>query len=174
MITLIHGVMKSGKTATLIDYYKEIKHDKFVVKHIIDIRDNDRIASRNGQHITSDFIYNPKDPITYLIKKLEDSKAKHVFISEFQFFDFDMYLFVLTHALYYNFYIEGLLKDYKNKYFGYTYKLLDHADKIIECTTFCQKCKDKKAEISHRLVTQSDQILIGDSEYEPRCLECIN
>jgi hypothetical protein len=44
--------------------------------------------------------------------------------------------------------------------------------KVKEFFTFCEVCEIKTAVISYRLVNNEEKILIGDKEYQPRCLDC--
>ena len=175
-LTLFTGVMKSGKTKALIEEFNKLKSpDSLVIKHSIDKRfSNEYIQSRNGEKIKADLILdNNYLNVGFLSNRIKSDYIKNVFISEFNLFSEDYYYFIANNYKYINFFVEGLVYDYQNKFFGYMYKLMELENvKVKEFFTFCEACEVNTAVISCRLVDSKEKILIGDKEYQPRCLDC--
>jgi thymidine kinase len=179
-VTIYTGVMKSGKTHKLIEQYNKSKNSKkniLAIKPRIDNRFSDtEIVSRSGLKITADLIirHDNYSDLNLLYREIQPNFVDEVYISEFHFFPEEMYYFVLNTMDYIKYYIEGLTYNSSNKYMGYLYKFKNTGlAEIIECTTLCEKCKSRTAEISYRLIDNKDEIFVGDKEYEPRCFSCV-
>jgi thymidine kinase len=46
------------------------------------------------------------------------------------------------------------------------------ADRVDKLLAVCRKCGSDFAARTQRTVQSNEQILVGDSEYEARCIEC--
>lgn len=171
-IEVITGPMFSGKSEELIKRittlsYAEIK--TLIVKPKIDNRfSHNEIVSRSGKKIEC---FNCEN--TAEIKKIFNKSYKVVVIDEVQFFDEDLFDYIVELA---NSGIKviasGLDMDFKMKPFGIMPNLLAVAEKVTKLKAVCIVCKSTNASTSFRLTKQYDTILLGDSEYQARCRAC--
>jgi thymidine kinase len=67
---------------------------------------------------------------------------------------------------------SGLDLDYRGVPFGPVPALLAMADRVDKLLAVCRKCGSDFACRTQRLVHSSEQILVGDGEYEARCIHC--
>lgn len=93
--------------------------------------------------------------------------------TEAQFFGEDVIHWVKDHAeRNIDVLVTCLDRDYKGQPFGAIKELLFIADKVVKLTAVCMKC-GKDATRTQRLVSVTDQILVGEAEtYESRCAAC--
>lgn len=68
--------------------------------------------------------------------------------------------------------VSGLDLDFEERPFEVVAALAALASPVIKLTAVCMKCKEREASRSQRLTVNADRILVGDKEYEPRCLVC--
>lgn len=127
----------------------------------------DLVESRNGLQSQAIVVSNPKEMLKY------SSQAVVIGIDEVQFFDVDVNDVVLTLLRQRKKIIaSGLDLDYRGKPFGPVPGLLALADKVDKLLAVCRKCGSDFACRTQRTVQSSEQILVGDSEYEARCIDC--
>jgi thymidine kinase len=69
---------------------------------------------------------------------------------------------------------SGLDLDYKGNPFGPVPHLLALADRVDKLCAVCRKCGSDFACRTQRLVHSSEQILVGDAQYEARCIHCFD
>jgi len=67
---------------------------------------------------------------------------------------------------------SGLDLDYRGKPFGPVPHLLALADRVDKLLAVCRKCGSDFACRTQRVVPSNEQILVGDSQYEARCIHC--
>ncbi|MGL4184036.1 MAG: thymidine kinase [Metamycoplasmataceae bacterium] len=171
-IEIITGPMFSGKSAELIRRitilsYAELK--TLVIKHSYDDRFSaNEITSRNGDKISSFLASSTND-----IRKLFNSDYKFLVIDEAQFFDDDLYDFIVeisnkgTNVI-----ISGLDQDFQRKPFPLMANLMSIADVILKLKAVCLICKSS-AGSSFRKNKSRNLWEVGDTqEYEARCKFC--
>jgi thymidine kinase len=101
------------------------------------------------------------------------SHAVVIGIDECQFFDTDLVDVVQTLLRQKKKVIAaGLDLDYRGKPFGPVPHLLALADRIDKLLAVCRKCGSDFACRTQRVVPSNEQILVGDSQYEARCIHC--
>ena len=170
-IEVVCGSMFSGKTEELIRRMKRavFAHQKVMIfKPAIDTRydDNDVVShDRNSIHSTA---------VKAAADILEQACGIDVVgIDEAQFFDHAIVEVCNTLAdRGVRVIVAGLDMDFKGEPFGPMPALCAVADDVTKVHAICVKC-GSLAYVSHRLVTDSEQVLLGEqSKYEPLCRAC--
>lgn len=177
-IEVICGSMFSGKTEELIRRMKRATFARqrvIIFKPQIDKRySNDNVVSHDRNEI-------PSTPVSTAAEITENLRCTDngaldidvVGIDEAQFFD--MHLIDVCNELANSgvrVIIAGLDMDFKCTPFGPIPSLCAIADEVTKVHAICVKC-GALAYVSHRLVHNDSQVLIGErEEYEPLCREC--
>jgi thymidine kinase len=182
MITIYTGVMFSGKTAELLKTHAQyIRNGQKVllIKPCLDNRFSDTfVVSRNGLKAEANMILDTTDKglhLDYIRYRCLLESYKAVFIDEAQFFGEDLYFLVQALAeMKVKVYLSGLMFDCYSRVFGQLKRisLLGSWVKVQEFKIFCQSCGEKTATVSFRKSSDSNQVLVGSDEYEPRCKDC--
>ena len=92
-------------------------------------------------------------------------------IDEGQFFpDLKEYVVKWCEEYKKNIIVIGLDGDYKRNPFGQILDLIPIADNVMKLKAMCKLCSDgTEALFTHRLTTEDEQVLIGNSNYIPVC-----
>ncbi len=168
---MIIGCMSAGKSSELIRRIERARLaylPTVIFRPSTDTRSKpDLVESRNGLQSQAVVVTSPKDMLKY------SSQAVVIGIDEVQFFDTDVSDVVLTLLRQRKKIIaSGLDLDYRGKPFGPVPGLLALADRVDKLLAVCRKCGSDFACRTQRTVQSSEQILVGDSEYEARCIDC--
>ncbi len=170
-IEVICGSMFSGKTEELIRRLKRAqiaKQKVEIFKPKIDTRyDEEKIVSHDANAIQS----YPVSSATEILLHVTDCDV--IGIDEAQFFDADLPLICSQLA---NRGVRviaaGLDMDFQARPFGPMPNLLAIAEYITKVHAICMNCGEL-AHVSHRLVKNESQILLGEKEsYIPLCRSC--
>ena len=97
-----------------------------------------------------------------------------ILINEGQFFP-DLFECVIELVEKYNkkVYVSALDGDFKREKFGGILDLIPYCDQFTKLNSLCSQCKNgRKALFSHRVTTESAQIVIGSDNYIPLCRKC--
>jgi thymidine kinase len=170
-ITIYMGCMYSGKTSALISACRRhlsIDRKILVINYVGDNRYSEfcEIVSHNKDKISCIKVNKLKDICEELILNVES-----IMIDEGQFFD-DLKEYVTKWCDEYKkkIYISALDGDYKRNPIGQILDLIPHADKVHKFNALCSKCKDgTEACFTHRLSKETEQVVIGASNYVPLC-----
>lgn len=170
-IEVVCGSMFSGKTEELIRRMKRAQFAKQKVeifKPSIDVRYSEQeVVSHNHNAILS----TPVESSASILLLAEDVEV--VGIDEAQFFDsgiVDVVRELAGRGI--RVIVAGLDMDYKGTPFGPMPALMAIADDVFKAHAICVRCGNL-ATFSHRLVSSSRQVLLGETEkYEPLCREC--
>ena len=170
-IEVICGSMFSGKTEELIRRLKRAQFAKQKVeifKPAIDTRYHDEmVVSHDANEIRSTPV-----PAAANIRILAQG-CDVVGIDEAQFFD--AAIVQVCNELYnkgVRVIVAGLDMDYKGVPFGPMPQLMAIAEFVSKVHAVCVHC-GKLAQFSHRLVANSEQVLVGATEkYQPLCRSC--
>lgn len=170
---IIIGCMSAGKSSELIRRIERARLaylPTVIFRPTTDTRAKpDLVESRNGLQSQAIVVDTPRDMLKYSLQ------AVVIGIDEVQFFDNDIVEVVLTLLKQRKKIIaSGLDLDYKGKPFGPVPGLLALADRVDKLMAVCRKCGSDFACRTQRTVQSSEQILVGDSEYEARCLDCFD
>jgi thymidine kinase len=172
-IEVICGSMFSGKTEELIRRLKRAKIARLKVeifKPKIDVRyDETNVVSHDSNFIHS----TPVESASQILLMVNDVDV--IGIDEAQFFD-DQLPSVCqaladrgTRVI-----VAGLDMDYLGKPFGPLPHLLSIAEYVTKVHAICITCGNL-ANYSHRTVSNSSRILLGEQEsYVPLCRACYN
>lgn len=184
-LTLITGVMGSGKTDKLIQLYKKLSSDPsnkiLCFKPTMDTRDNNIIKSRTGEVIENVFLISSSQELDSILSKslhpffyYPRTEKIYLFFSEAQFFNENIIKTInFYHHQGFNIYIEGLTTDFQHKTFGYLNKL--NTSYLINLVINCEFCKNYEAEVNYRLSDNNNQVVLGGSElYKAICVSCWN
>lgn len=170
-IEVICGSMFSGKTEELI---RRLKRATFARQHVeifkpvVDTRYSDEeVVSHDRNSIPSTPVASSHDILQSI------SEIDVVGIDEAQFFDEGLVRVCNTLANNgIRVIIAGLDMDFKGLPFGPIPSLCAIADEVTKVHAVCVKCGNL-AYISHRTVSDSQQVLLGEKqEYEPLCRCC--
>jgi len=181
-LEVICGPMKSGKTGRLILELKRLDHTNLnyiAFKPDIDNRfSEDKLVSRGMSEEIDAKILNSENPW----KGLEDYVLKDIDVFAFDeanFFSNELIKIVRDfQVIGKGVLVSGLDLDFKGEPFGPMSSLLAMADKVVKLPAACdyEGC-GKRANRTQRLIDgkpahyNSPLILVGDQEYEARCLE---
>ena len=170
-LVVITGCMFSGKTEELIRQLKRSRIAGLGVvtfKPATDTRVGAEVKSRNGGSLDAHQVNDSAD-ILSIVKDTD-----HVVgIDEGQFFDEGLVEVVLElirkkkRVI-----VSGLDTDSSEKPFEVMAALIALAHPVVKLTAICMKCRVREATRSQLLIESSDRIVVGDGEYEPRCLGC--
>jgi len=168
---MIIGCMSAGKSSELIRRIERARLaylPTIIFRPALDTRSRpNHVESRNG--LTSQAIVVPsaKDMLKY------SSQSVVIGIDECQFFGEDVIDVVQALLRQKKKVIaSGLDLDYRGKPFGPVPHLLALADRIDKLLAVCRKCGSDFACRTQRVVQSNEQILVGDSQYEARCIHC--
>lgn len=170
-LELILGPMFSGKTTRLIQHYKAYK---FIGKKIVVI--NYSLDTRYSETMLSshDRIEIPCIFTSTLSEKSMWIDADVILINEGQFFG-DLLETVVEMVDVYKkqVHICGLDGDFRRQRFGTLLDLVPYSDKVDKLNAFCGMCKNGNfAVFSHRVSSESAQVVIGSDNYMPLCRAC--
>jgi|LakMenEpi03Aug12_release.lakeMendotaPanAssembly.Ray.scaffolds.fasta_scaffold258263_2 thymidine kinase len=168
---MIVGCMRSGKSSELIRRIERARLaylPTIIVRPTTDTRSKPNfVESRNGLASQAIVVDSPRDILKY------SSQAVVIGIDECQFFSDDIIEVVqVLLSQKKKLIASGLDLDYKGKPFGPVPHLLAIADRVDKLLAVCRKCGSDFACRTQRLVHSSEQILVGDAQYEARCLHC--
>jgi thymidine kinase len=168
---MIVGCMSAGKSSELIRRIERARLaylPTIIVRPATDTRSRpNRVESRNGLASHAMVVDSPKEMLKY------SSQAVVIGIDECQFFSEEIIDVVLTLLRQKKKLIaSGLDLDYRGKPFGPVPHLLALADRVDKLLAVCRKCGSDFACRTQRLVHSSEQILVGDGQYEARCVNC--
>lgn len=171
-LEIIVGPMFSGKTTHLVGLYEKYKEagiSVLAVNFSADKRYHDSMLS------THDKIMIPcifTEELTDVIDKIADADA--ILINEGQFFPdlFDVVESLIDHSKK-RIHICGLDGDFKRKRFGQILDLIPLCDTITKLHAKCCNCGHPGI-FSHRVTDETEQVVIGSSNYLPLCRQCYN
>jgi len=168
---MIVGCMSAGKSSELI---RRIERARLAYLPTITFRSAtdtrskpDAVESRNGLTSQAIVVDTAKDILMY------SSQAVVIGIDECQFFDESLIEVVQTLLRQKKkVIVSGLDLDYRGLPFGCVPHLLTLADRVDKLLAVCRKCGSDFACRTQRVVQSNEQILVGDSQYEARCIHC--
>ena len=170
---LIIGCMSAGKSSELIRRVERARLaylPTVIFRPAMDTRSEpDLVESRNGLQSQAIVVDAPREILKY------SSQAVVIGIDEIQFFDRE--IIDVIHTLLRQrkkIIASGLDLDYRGKPFGPVPDLLALADRVDKLMAVCRKCGSDFACRTQRTVQSSEQILVGDTEYEARCIDCFD
>ena len=174
-LTIVSGPMFSGKTSHLINTYHKHNGDAIVVNYSDDNRYSETMLSTHDKLMIPCFkVRNLCELEKELSVILFKEKIKSIMIDEAQFYS-DLVPMVLKFLELWNkdVYIYGLDSDFKRNPFVNLTELVPHADEFIKLKANCNKCgKIKGAQYSFRLTSETERVVIGNSNYIPLCRNC--
>src|SRR5579885_2263133 len=168
---IIIGCMSAGKSSELIRRIERARLaylPTIIFRPATDTRSKPNcVESRNGLASQAIVVDGARDMLRY------SSQAVVIGIDECQFFADDVIEVVQTLLRQKKKLIaSGLDLDYRGKPFGPVPHLLALAERVDKLLAVCRKCGSDFACRTQRLVHSSEQILVGDAQYEARCLHC--
>ena len=163
--------MSAGKSSELIRRIERARLaylPTIIFRPATDTRSKpDHVESRNGLASHAVVVESAKEILKY------SSHAVVIGLDESQFFGDDIIEVVMTLLRQRKKLIAaGLDLDYRGKPFGPVPHLLALSDRVDKLLAVCRKCGSDFASRTQRTVQSSEQILVGDSEYEARCIDC--
>jgi thymidine kinase len=168
---MIIGCMSAGKSSELIRRVERARLaylPTIIFRPATDTRSKpNHVESRNGLASQAIVVDSAKDILKY------SSHAVVIGIDESQFFGEDIIDVILTLIRQRKKIIaSGLDLDYRGKPFGPVPHLIALADRVDKLLAVCRKCGSDFASRTQRTVQSNEQILVGDAEYEARCIDC--
>lgn len=170
-LEVITGCMSSGKTEELLRRLARARYagiEPIIFKPGIDTRSGTQVCSRNGICIDATVVASSAD-----IPPLVHPHHQLIAIDEAQFFDIGLVDIIMTlvrsgrHVI-----VSGLDLDYREVPFQVMAELIVRAHPVTKLTAVCVQCKTREATRSQRLSDLAERFVVGDKEYEPRCLSC--
>jgi thymidine kinase len=179
-LELILGPMFSGKTSKLLEVHKQCLFCSIpvvAINYMEDTRYSDTMMSTHDRAMIpcirgtqiKDMVVDPVDG--YAIRN-----AAVVLINEGQFFpDLVEYVRKWVDVDNKRVYICGLDGDFMRAPMGSIHELIPFCDKIEKLTSLCSRCRDgTRGVFSFRITNETEQKLIGCSNYIPVCRKCYN
>lgn len=176
-LELVLGCMFSGKTSYLLDVYKKCKFCNIPVAVINYAADNryttdPMLSTHDKQMIPCILAMTIQDAIQNNLEAI--SLAETILINEGQFFsDIEDQVKQLVEQSNKRVYICGLDGDFNRKPIGNLLQLIPFSDEVIKLKSLCSLCRDGTLGVfSFRITNETDQFIIGSSNYIPLCREC--
>ena len=169
-ITIFTGPMKSGKSEALLSLYNKYRIAEkhiLLIKPKLDNRTPGYIASRNNKSV----IANEIETIEEIVELIGKNKVDAIFIDEFQFLKGDVSKLLDIASKNIEIFIAGLNLTAERQPFGLMDKVMCFATKVVFFTAICEECK-QEAQYTYCKVAKDNDILVGDSCYEPVCEKC--
>ena len=171
-LEVILGPMFSGKTTYLINKYNDyMKQNKrvTVINFSDDTRYHDEMLSSHDK-IMIPCVFSRT--IGELLNNEDVKNSDIVLINEGQFFE-DLYdsVIYLIEKLNKRVYVCGLDGDFKRKKFGRILDVISICDKATKLHSKCYTC-ESPAIFSHRISSETSQVVIGTNNYVPLCRKC--
>jgi thymidine kinase len=171
-LSITLGPMFSGKTTWLVNTYNQLlrqNENVAVINYADDTRYHETMLS------THDLVMIPciqSKTLANIADHVSVVSATVVLINEGQFFP-DIYDSVIKMVEHENkrVFICGLDGDFKRNKFGGLIDLIPMANEICKLSAKCNVCNNP-APFSHRISTETSQIVIGSSNYIPLCRSC--
>lgn len=170
-LEVIVGCMSAGKSSELIRRIERARLaylPTIIVRPKTDTRSKPNfVESRNGLASQAIVVAEAKEILKY------SSHAVVIGIDEAQFFNDDLIGVVQTLLRQKKKLIcSGLDLDYRGHAFGHVPQLMAMADRVDKLLAVCRKCGSDFACRTQRMVQSDEQILVGDAQYEARCIHC--
>lgn len=172
-LELILGPMFSGKTTQLVNKYNDYiqtNMNVLAINYSADKRYHDTMLSTHDQQmIPCIFAENLLEPAILS----EMMAADVLLINEGQFFS-DIYEAVAAMlGQGKRIHVCGLDGDFRQKTFGKLLSLIPLCDVVVKLNAICHDC-DGQAIFSYRLSNETEQVVIGTTNYVPLCRSCLN
>lgn len=168
--TFITGPMFAGKS-TLLHAKLKTADNPILICPKIDSRDTDvnYLWTHNGKKPIS-----CEKVITPSLLDVDIADYDNIFISEGQFFGNMLCDFIKKYHGYKNIICDGLITDYQQRLFGKMFQLShEYPDIVIHnLTGKCHNCGNP-SQYTIRKTGDTGLIIIGSSQYETSCAECL-
>lgn len=176
-LTIIAGPMFAGKTTKLITLYRIFKQNRNKV--LCFKAEGAEVKNRNGQINSHDARFLPvifidKKHPELILREVKKRKVNKVLIDAVHFFPERKTKTVIGKLLKErrDVVVDGLLYDYKRKYFRLTHELFDLADERIELFAVCEKCGGR-AKHTERISGGKRKLEATTiAKYIPACSSC--
>jgi thymidine kinase len=94
-------------------------------------------------------------------------------VDEAQFFDDDLITFCREWRMQgRQVLVAGLDMDFRERPFGPMGTLMCIANEVMKVHAVCTQCRQQDAFISHRLSSEADQVVVGETNYTALCCDC--
>lgn len=175
-----YGAMNCGKTTNLLQTYHNYQErgmEPVLLKPSVDTKAESHVQSRLGVEKEVDYLINPLDDITHVLKDNDDD-SDVIIVDESQFLTRRQVDQLFSIAVLWDVPVlcYGLRTDFQSNAFEGSARLLELAHSLEEMKTIC-RC-GKKATLNARLVDgvfvrEGSQIAIdGVVQYESVCPAC--
>lgn len=170
-LEVIVGCMSAGKSSELIRRIERARLaylPTIIVRPKTDTRSKENhVESRNGMASQAIVTETANDILKY------SSHAVVIGLDECQFYGPEIIPVVKTLLRQKKKIIaSGLDLDYRGEPFGHMPQLMAMADRVDKLLAVCRKCGSDFACRTQRMVHSDEQILVGDCQYEARCIHC--
>lgn len=173
MIEVITGPMFSGKSKELLDIVgilKEKKINYVIFKSSLDSRDYTKLRSRAVKETEEAIVVKSLEDIIAYLKTIDN--VSYIIIDEVQFLTGDVRELVKLSKKGMHIIAAGLNLTSELEPFGLMPNLLAVSDNIIKLHTKCAIC-GRSAKYTAIREEKNEQIMVGDSEYYPICINCL-
>ena len=178
-LELILGPMWSGKTSTLLNYYRQFSFCKLNVC-VINFKADDRysetmLSTHDKQMIPCIMGFSMEEIMQVEENAKQINESDVILVNEGQFFqDIVEFATEMVEERHKKLYICGLDGDFKREKIGKLLDLVPVCDKVTKLRALCGRCKDgTRAPFSFRNTSSTEQVLIGaDDIYVPLCRMC--
>ncbi|MBK9145948.1 MAG: thymidine kinase [Candidatus Melainabacteria bacterium] len=170
-LEVIVGCMSAGKSSELIRRIERARLaylPTIIVRPKTDTRSKENhVESRNGLASQAIVTETANDILKY------SSHAVVIGLDECQFYGPEIIPVVKTLLRQKKKIIaSGLDLDFRGEPFGHMPQLMAMADRVDKLLAVCRKCGSDFACRTQRMVHSDEQILVGDCQYEARCIHC--
>jgi thymidine kinase len=167
MLKLIIGPMKSGKSTRLL---QEVERFKYAKKNCVIIRpaaDSREYLTRSGKDIGIEIIKLNKN------QTIENLNYDVIGIDELQFFTPKSFDNILKYRDTKIVICSALNATSEQTPWDIVYSIIPFVDDIVFLHAVCEECGDMKAAFSYFKGGKTDEIVIGDNEYQSLCWDCL-
>lgn len=176
-LTVIAGPMFAGKTTKLITLYRIFKSNGSKV--LCFKAEGAGVKNRKGKTNSHDerplpVIFIEKNKPEGILVEVKEAKADKILVDSVQFFPEKKMKIIVDQLLGNGVDVvaNGLLYDYKRKYFRLMHELFDLADERIELFAVCEKCGGR-AKHTERIAGGTKQLEATETaKYIATCSSC--
>ena len=180
-LKIILGSMFAGKTTELMKEYNRhmaCQLNCCFINHSYDDRygsGREKTKTHSNMEIVNDYSVSKLAHLFDDELNITAESYDVYFINEGQFFE-DLYRWTdwLVNTKHKKVYVCGLDGDFQRKKFGSILDIIPLCDDVVKIKALCINCKKHDGIFTHRVSSETEQLVVGSKNYQSLCRKCYN